>query len=188
MATGIMSALDKAGIVKKISPAAKGAMLGAVAGKAGKSFMMGGKRMVYDRGRYKLASNVGSKNEGKSFTPENIVSGVKAVVDKKENEKYVGYNRLRDAGKMGALTDKEVERAGKEPKAGSRPNWTPAPPKKEKPIESMLPKRSDTSPEAKKKIDAIYDALSGRKRKSIISNPKRRSVGGFGTNERSTGL
>lgn len=110
----------------------KKALVGAaVGGVVGRSFTMGGKKMVYDRGRYKQAGNVGSKNEGKSFSPENIYSGAKAIANKPKNQEYIGINRLMDSGHQGLLTEKDVKRAGQEPEKKSgklgtvRPRWTP---------------------------------------------------------------
>jgi hypothetical protein len=125
-------------LVRKVEPDAK--KLGEIAGKAmkaavggglGAAFMMGGKRMVMDRGRYKEAANVGSMSAKKaSDAVKNVVSGVKAKIDEKENQKYIGYNRLRDAGVRGPLTDKEVERVGKERMAPKRPDHATRSPKR----------------------------------------------------------
>ena len=60
-----------------------------------KAFKMGGKSMVFDRGRWKESGNKGSRNEGKKYNPE---KGTMTMGD-----------MLREGGKKGPLTQSDIE-------------------------------------------------------------------------------
>ena len=73
---GLKSASKLGGAVGAVvggKKAAKaGAKLGAAAGRVAKGFMLDGKKMIEDRGRWKESRNKGSVSEGKRTLPKEV--------------------------------------------------------------------------------------------------------------------
>jgi hypothetical protein len=94
-------------VVRKVKPdlekLVKAAAIGAGAGKAaglGAAFMLGNKKMVMDRGRYKEAQNVGSKSSEKGMSTDKDIARDVGQRFKREQEQSVG-GRIK--GSVGAL-------------------------------------------------------------------------------------